>query len=108
MPSERAGEFYEEVTRGLSASHLTYHLATALFFTGCRFHEWSRLTIDRLVREPGGVIIAAHFAPYLIAPIQANSDRLLVRTVLLPRTCHTPMLAWPVTRHDQQLYKPAI
>jgi len=39
--------------------HLTYHLATALFFTGCRFHEWARLTFDRLVREPGGVIIAA-------------------------------------------------
>ena len=39
--------------------HLTYHLATALFFTGCRFHEWSLLTLDRLVREPGRVIIAA-------------------------------------------------
>jgi hypothetical protein len=24
--------------------HLTYHLATALFFTGCRFHELARLT----------------------------------------------------------------
>jgi site-specific recombinase XerD len=120
LPSERAGDFYEEATRGRSASHhlqvkaalallynvlgstspfaecpapkfapektelryhtasqlgqllrelrqdrrsyfghLTYHLATALFFTGCRFHEWARLTIDRLVREPGGVIIAA-------------------------------------------------
>ena len=22
--------------------HLTYHLAIALFFTGCRFHEWAR------------------------------------------------------------------
>ena len=22
--------------------HLTYHLATTLFFTGCRFHEWAR------------------------------------------------------------------
>ena len=120
LPAERAGEFYEEATRGRSASHhlqvkaalallydvlgatnpfaecaapkfapekielryhtasqlgqllrelredrrsyfghLTYHLATALFFTGCRFHEWARLTIDRLVREPGGMIIAA-------------------------------------------------
>jgi site-specific recombinase XerD len=39
--------------------HLAYHLATALFFTGCRFHEWARLPIDRLVREPGGTIIAA-------------------------------------------------
>jgi site-specific recombinase XerD len=127
LPSERAGEFYEETTRGRSASHhlqvkaalallydvlgstnpfaarpapkfapektelryhtasqlglllrelredrrsyfgnLTYHLATALFFTGCRFHEWARLTLDRLVREPGGVIIAArlHASPH--------------------------------------------
>jgi integrase len=39
--------------------HLTYHLATALFFTGCRFHEWARLTLDGLVRDPSGVIIAA-------------------------------------------------
>src|SRR5882724_11826408 len=39
--------------------HLTYHLAAALFFTGCRFHEWAQLTFDRLVHEPGGVIIAA-------------------------------------------------
>ncbi|HEY5778468.1 MAG TPA: hypothetical protein VIT00_06995, partial [Terrimicrobiaceae bacterium] len=122
MPSDRSAEFYEEATRGRSASHhlqvkaalallyhvlgstnpfaecavpkfapekielryhtasqlgqllselredrrsyfghLTYHLATALFFTGCRFHEWARLTFDRLVREPGGMIIAARF-----------------------------------------------
>ena len=120
FPAERVGEFYEEATRGRSASHhlqvkaalallyhvlgspnpfakclapkfapektelryhtssqmgqllrelredkasyfghLTYHLATALFFTGCRYHEWALLTIDRLVREPEGVIIAA-------------------------------------------------
>jgi site-specific recombinase XerD len=121
LPEDRAGEFYEEATRGRSASHhlqvkaglallyavlgatypfagcvapkfspekielryhtasqlgqllralredrrsyfghLTYHLATALFFTGCRFHEWARLTMDRLVREPmSGVLIAA-------------------------------------------------
>jgi integrase len=120
FPPERVGEFYEEATRGRSASHhlqvkaalallyhvlglpnpfaqcvapkfapektelryhtssqlgqllrelredkasyfghLSYHLATALFFTGCRYHEWALLTMDRLVREPGGVIIAA-------------------------------------------------
>jgi len=120
VPAERVGEFYQEATRGRSASHhlqvkaalallydvlgttnpfaqcptpkfpaekvelryhtasqlgqllrelrqdrrsyfghLTYHLATALFFTGCRFHEWARLTIDQLVREPAGMIIAA-------------------------------------------------
>jgi integrase len=40
--------------------HLTYHLATTLFFTRCRFHEWARLTLDRLVREPtSGMLIAA-------------------------------------------------
>jgi hypothetical protein len=115
MPSQRTGQFYEEATRGRSASHhlqvkaalallyyvlgstnpfaecpapkfapekielryhtasqlgqslrklredrrsyfghLTYHLATRLFFTGCRFHEWARRTMDRLVREPVG------------------------------------------------------
>ena len=120
FPVERIGEFYEEATRGRSASHhlqvkaalallyyvldtpnpfsychapkfapektelryhtasqlgqllrelredrasyfghLTYHLASALFFTGCRYHEWALLTMDRLVREPGRVIIAA-------------------------------------------------
>jgi site-specific recombinase XerD len=120
LPLERAGEFYDDATRGRSASHhlqvkaalallydildstnpfaecvapkfapekielryhtasqlgqllrelrddrrsyfghLTYHLATALFFTGCRFHELARLPIDRLVRDPGGTIIAA-------------------------------------------------
>ena len=118
LPEDRAGELYEEVTRGRSASrhlqvkaalpllydilgaanpfaecpnfapekialryhtasqsgqllrelredsgsyfgHLTYHLAIALFYTGCRFHEWAWLTMERLVREPGGVIIVA-------------------------------------------------
>ena len=40
--------------------HLTYHLALLSSFNGYRFfHEWARLTIDRLVREPGGIIIAA-------------------------------------------------
>ena len=114
FPTERVGEFYEEATRGRSASHhlqvkaalallyhvlgspnhfaefpapkfapektelryhtssqlgqllrelredkgsyfghLTYHLANALFFTGCRYHEWALLTMDRLLREPG-------------------------------------------------------
>ena len=38
---------------------LTYHLALALFFTGCRFHEWSKLTADRLVCSAGGAIVAA-------------------------------------------------
>jgi site-specific recombinase XerD len=36
--------------------HLTYHLAIALFFTGCRFHEWARLTTDRLVRARSGIV----------------------------------------------------
>ena len=115
LPPQRAGEFYEKATSGLSASHhlqvkaalsllyhvlsspnpfreclarpnslprklccattplrnsasscakesyfghLTYRLASALFFTGCRFHQWALLTVDRLIREPGGAIIA--------------------------------------------------
>ena len=28
---------------------LTFHLAEALFFTACRYHEWAELTVDRLV-----------------------------------------------------------
>jgi hypothetical protein len=27
------------------------HLAEALFFTACWFHEWAQLTGDRLVRD---------------------------------------------------------
>lgn len=35
--------------------HLTSHLAEALFFTACRFHEWALLTKDKLVRNGAGV-----------------------------------------------------
>ncbi len=38
--------------------HLAFHFAQALFPTGCRFHEWAQLTMERLVREPGGAVIA--------------------------------------------------
>jgi len=31
------------------------HLAT--FFAGCRFDRWAGLTMDRLVREPGEVLL---------------------------------------------------
>ena len=59
--ASQMGQLLRELREDRSSyfGHLTYHLATALFFTGCRFHEWARLTIDRLVREPGGIIIAA-------------------------------------------------
>lgn len=39
--------------------HLVSHLAEALFFTACRFHEWALLSKDRLVRDGAGHIIAA-------------------------------------------------
>jgi site-specific recombinase XerD len=39
--------------------HLVSHLAEALFFTACRFHEWSQLTKDRLVRDGQGRVTAA-------------------------------------------------
>jgi hypothetical protein len=60
-PSSQLGQLLRELReeRRSYFGHLTYHLAVALFFTGCRFHEWARLTFDRLVYEPGGVIIAA-------------------------------------------------
>jgi hypothetical protein len=35
------------------------HLATALFFTDSRYHQWALLTMDRLMRKPGEMIIAA-------------------------------------------------
>ena len=38
---------------------LAAHLAEALFFTACRFHEWALLTTDRLVRNAAGEIMAA-------------------------------------------------
>ena len=59
--SSQLGQLLRELREDKASyfGHLSYHLATALFFTGCRYHEWALLTIDRLVREPGGVIIAA-------------------------------------------------
>ena len=35
--------------------HLAFHLAEALFYTACRFHEWANLPLDRLVRDSGGI-----------------------------------------------------
>ena len=153
LPAERAGEFYEEETRGRSASHhlqvkaalallydvmgstnpfaectspkfapekielryhtawqlgqlmrelredrgsyfghLTYYLATALFFTGCRFHEWARLTIDRLVREPAGMIIAARLQ------VKGSSFRDLPVTKELSDSLENGSHSWKVSR----------
>ena len=54
--SSQLGQLLRELREDKASyfGHLTYHLATTLFFTGCRFHEWAFLTMDRLVREPGG------------------------------------------------------
>jgi hypothetical protein len=47
-------------SKGRLGTHVIYHLALALFFTGCRFHEWApRLTTDRLVRDRSDMLIAA-------------------------------------------------
>jgi integrase len=58
--SSQLGQLLRELRedKGSYFGHLCYHLASALFFTGCRYHERALLTMDRLVREPGGVIIA--------------------------------------------------
>ena len=58
--SSQLGQLLRELRedKGSYFGHLTFHLASALFFTGCRYHEWALLTMDRLVREPSGVIIA--------------------------------------------------
>jgi site-specific recombinase XerD len=55
--SSQLGQLLRELRedKGSYFGHLTYHLATALFFTGCRYHEWALLTVDRLVREPGAI-----------------------------------------------------
>ncbi len=37
---------------------LAAHLAEALFFTACRFHEWAHLTGERLVRNGAGEVTA--------------------------------------------------
>ncbi|MEM7147822.1 MAG: hypothetical protein AAF591_22155 [Verrucomicrobiota bacterium] len=34
--------------------HLATHLADALFFTACRFHEWSTLEVGKLVLDGDG------------------------------------------------------
>ena len=36
--------------------HLVSHLAEALFFTACRFHEWALLSTDKLVRGANGKV----------------------------------------------------
>jgi len=40
------------------SGRLAAHLAEALFFTACRFHEWAQLTGDRLVRKGAGEVTA--------------------------------------------------
>ena len=50
--SSQLGQLLRELRedKGSYFGHLTFHLASALFFTGCRYHEWALLTMDRLVR----------------------------------------------------------
>ena len=38
--------------------HLTFHLAEALFYSACRYHEWAHLPIDRLVCDGAGIPVA--------------------------------------------------
>jgi site-specific recombinase XerD len=40
------------------SGRLAAHLAEALFFTACRYHEWAQLTGDRLVRNGAGQVSA--------------------------------------------------
>ncbi len=40
------------------SGRLAAHLAEALFFTACRFHEWAQLTGERLVRNGAGEVTA--------------------------------------------------
>ena len=43
------------------SGRLAAHLAEALFFTACRFHEWAQLTGDRLVRNGAGAVTTARY-----------------------------------------------
>jgi len=47
--SSQLGQLLRELRedKGSYFGHLTYHLATALFFTGCRYHEWALLRFPR-------------------------------------------------------------
>lgn len=49
-----------ELRRGRKTyfDHLVSHLAEALFFTACRFHEWALLTTDKLSRGALGGVTA--------------------------------------------------
>lgn len=38
--------------------HLTFHLAEALFYSACRYHEWATLPADRLIRNAIGGNVA--------------------------------------------------
>lgn len=38
--------------------HLAFHLAEALFYSACRYHEWAQLPIERLVRNAAGIPVA--------------------------------------------------
>jgi len=38
--------------------HLSFHLAEALFYSACRYHEWAHLPVDRLVRNGAGIPVA--------------------------------------------------
>lgn len=38
--------------------HLTFHLAEALFYSACRYHEWATLPAERLIRSGNGTASA--------------------------------------------------
>ena len=50
MRHELSGDYF---------GRLASHLAEALFFTACRFHEWALLSTDRLVRNGAGEFTTA-------------------------------------------------
>ena len=50
MRNELGGDYF---------GRLASHLAEALFFTACRFHEWALLSTDRLVRNGAGEFTTA-------------------------------------------------
>jgi hypothetical protein len=60
LEAESLSKVLLELRRGRRTyfDHLCAHMAEALFFTACRFHEWALLTTDKLVRNGAGQVTA--------------------------------------------------
>ncbi len=70
---------------------LTYHLASALFFTATRFHEWAQLTTDRLVQDNDA-----------IGAVRLKVKGGTFRTLPVPAILSESLLDWLVYRNTMK------